>query len=102
MDIRTVRALARRQPVAGPRRSVGNIWTAAQIDDPIARCLLPGFPRVTDMPMPTQISESAKQACDYDGRKHPDDVDLSFMGDSVEHWEGDTLVVDVTGFNDKT
>jgi hypothetical protein len=24
------------------------------------------------------------------------------MGDSIGHWEGDTLVVDVTGFNDKT
>ena len=37
-----------------------------------------------------------------DGRKHSDDIDPSFMGDSVAHWEGDTLVVDVTGFNDKT
>jgi hypothetical protein len=27
------------------------------------------------------------------GRKHPDDIDASFMGDSVAHWEGDTLVV---------
>jgi hypothetical protein len=34
-----------------------------------------------------------------DGRKHPDDIDPSFLGDSVAHWEGDTLVVDV---NDKT
>jgi hypothetical protein len=34
--------------------------------------------------------------------KHPDDMESSYMGDSVGHWEGDTLVVDVTGFNDKT
>ncbi len=34
--------------------------------------------------------------------KHPDDMESSYMGDSVAHWEGDTLVVDVTGFNDKT
>ena len=26
----------------------------------------------------------------------------TYMGDSVDHWEGDTLVVDVVGFNDKT
>ena len=32
----------------------------------------------------------------------PDDLEPSYMGDSVGHWEGDTLVVDVTGFNDKT
>ena len=34
--------------------------------------------------------------------KHPDDMIPSYMGDSVGHFEGDTLVVDVTGFNDKT
>ena len=32
-----------------------------------------------------------------DGRKHPDDPDLSLFGDSVGHWEGDTLVVDTVG-----
>ena len=34
--------------------------------------------------------------------KHPDDLVPAYMGDSVGHWDGDTLVVDVTGFNDKT
>ena len=35
-----------------------------------------------------------------DGRKHRDDVAPSFRGDSVGHWEGDTLVVDTTNFAD--
>jgi hypothetical protein len=35
-----------------------------------------------------------------DGRKHRDDVPPSFRGDSVGHWEGDTLVVDTTNFAD--
>jgi hypothetical protein len=35
-----------------------------------------------------------------DGRKHRDDLDPSYFGDSVSHWEGDTLVVDTTGYND--
>jgi hypothetical protein len=33
---------------------------------------------------------------------HPDDLLPSYMGNSVARWEGDTLVVDVIGFNDKT
>jgi hypothetical protein len=37
-----------------------------------------------------------------DGRPHRTDVDPSYFGDSTGHWEGDTLVVDVTHFNDDT
>jgi len=37
-----------------------------------------------------------------DGRKHPESFDSSFMGHSVGHWEGDTLVVDTVGLNDET
>ena len=37
-----------------------------------------------------------------DGSPHPVDPDPSWMGDSVGHWEGDTLIVDTIGFNDKT
>ena len=37
-----------------------------------------------------------------DGRPHPQDLDPSYYGHSVGHWEDDTLVVDVTGLNDET
>ena len=37
-----------------------------------------------------------------DGRGHPKDPNPSWMGHSIGHWEGDTLVVDTVGFNDKT
>ena len=37
-----------------------------------------------------------------DGRKHPKDLDPTYMGHSIGHYEGDTLVVDTLGFNDKT
>ncbi len=98
-------------------------WAAAKvkeyrdrrgIDDPMGRCLLLGVPRVTGSPMPFQIVQKPEQTVilyetfhsfrviPTDGRKHPEDLDPSFMGDSVGHWEGDTLVVDVVGFNDKT
>ncbi|MCU1339881.1 MAG: hypothetical protein JWO19_5462 [Bryobacterales bacterium] len=84
------------------------------IDDPSGRCLLVGVPRITSMPLPIKIVQTkdeviflyetfhAFRVIPTDGRGHPDDIDPSFMGDSVGHWEGDTLVVDVVGFNDKT
>jgi hypothetical protein len=36
-----------------------------------------------------------------DGRKHPEDLTPTYMGHSIGHWEGDTLVVDTVGFNDR-
>jgi hypothetical protein len=36
------------------------------------------------------------------GGEHPVDPDPTWMGHSVGHWEGDTLVVDSVGYNDKT
>ncbi|NOT28028.1 MAG: hypothetical protein HOP16_18240 [Acidobacteria bacterium] len=36
-----------------------------------------------------------------DGRKHPAELDPTWFGHSIGHWEGDTLVVDTIGFNDK-
>jgi hypothetical protein len=37
-----------------------------------------------------------------DGRTHPKEPNPDWMGHSIGHWEGDTLVVDTVGFNDKT
>jgi hypothetical protein len=37
-----------------------------------------------------------------DGRQHPTDLDTSYMGHSIGHWDGDALVVDVVGLNDET
>jgi hypothetical protein len=36
-----------------------------------------------------------------DGRKHPDDLIPTWTGHSIGRWDGDTLVVDAAGFNDK-
>jgi hypothetical protein len=35
-------------------------------------------------------------------RPHPEKLELSWLGDSVGHWERDTLVIDTVGFNDRT
>ena len=37
-----------------------------------------------------------------DGRPHPPDIEPTWMGHSIGTWEGDTLVVDSSGFNDKS
>ena len=84
------------------------------IDDPTAFCKKPGVPRVASVGLfPMQIIQTPKTiVMIYEymdsyrtiamNSRHPDDLEPSFMGDSVGRWEGDTLVVDVSGFNDKT
>jgi len=80
--------------------------------DPEIKCYLPGVPRATYMPYPFQIAHSESSlliAYEYAGAVRdvfmkdpgPAPVD-SWMGQSVGRWDGDTLVVDVTGFNDQT
>jgi hypothetical protein len=80
--------------------------------DPEIKCYLPGVPRANYIPQPFRIFQNAKQifiAYQYAGAVRniflkdpgPAPVD-SWMGQSVGHWEGDTLVVDVTGMNDQT
>ncbi|HKA00624.1 MAG TPA: hypothetical protein VKE70_29130 [Candidatus Solibacter sp.] len=80
--------------------------------DPEIKCYLPGVPRANYMPQPFQILQSASQifiAYQYAGAVRniylkdpgPPPVD-AWMGQSFGKWEGDTLVVDVSGFNDKT
>src|SRR5688572_86754 len=80
--------------------------------DPEIRCYLPGVPRATYMPYPFQILQSADAifiAYEYAGAvrdiylKDPGPAPVeSWMGQSVGRWDGETLVVDVTGFNDRT
>jgi hypothetical protein len=80
--------------------------------DPEIKCYLPGVPRATYIPQPFRILQSASQifiAYQYAGAVRniymkdpgPAPVD-SWMGQSVGHWDGDTLVVDVTGLNDQS
>ncbi len=80
--------------------------------DPEVKCFMPGVPRATYIPMPFQIIQSERDvfiAYQFAGAVRdiymdnpgPSQVD-SWMGWSVGHWEGDTLVVDVTGLSDQT
>jgi hypothetical protein len=80
--------------------------------DPEIQCYRAGVPRATYMPFPFQIFQTQEQILmvyEYKGavrtvymdphREAPADT---WMGWSNGHWEGDTLVIDVTGFNGHT
>ena len=81
-------------------------------DDPESLCLPFGIPR--SAPYPWRILQTpthyfilyegnihSYRQIFMDGRKHPEDPDPTWYGHSVGRWDGDTLVVDTVGFNDK-
>ena len=80
--------------------------------DPEVRCYMPGIPRAMYMPYPFQITQgankiqmvfayaNASRTIYLDAAPQPP-ADM-WMGHSVGHWEGNTLVVDVAHFNDRT
>lgn len=83
-------------------------------EDPEARCLPPGVPRMTTTPYPFRISQTPGltlivyeggahvwRQIFTDGRPHAEDPNPSWLGDSVGHWDGDTFVIDSIGFNGK-
>ena len=86
-------------------------------DDPEGFCLPPGNPRMFYTPYPTQIYQMPDRilfvyeggahvwrVVYMDGRKlpNPDDVNPTYLGYSVAHWDGDTLVIESLGYNDRT
>jgi len=97
-------ALARKKELSAKRATA----------DPISKCWMPGTPRLMYSPYPFRIAQSANQPVIvimsqyahtlrniHMGGEHLDGLEL-WLGDSRGHWEADTLVVDVTAFNDMT
>jgi hypothetical protein len=88
--------------------------TDPQTNDPNLACLPMGIPRfmiavpypmeILQMPTRVVIIHEGPQAMRqiYMNRQHPKDLDPTYSGDAIGKWEGDTLVVDTIGFNDKT
>lgn len=86
-----------------------------EIDDPLTKCLPIGPARgIQAGIMPFQVVQTPTvftilfenqhtfRIIHTDGRSHPKDLDPTWFGDSVGHWEGDTLVVDTVGVDDRT
>jgi hypothetical protein len=76
-------------------------------------CLPPGVPAATMLPFPLEIVHTPNTLVIlYEayhqfrsvpiGRDHAEYLAPAWMGHSVAHWDGDTLIVDVRGFNDRT
>jgi hypothetical protein len=85
-------------------------------EDPAFKCAPKGFPRVGP---PTEVvaspsrlaflydtvnssEQNAFRVISLDGRDHDPTLNPSYYGDSVGHWEGNTMVIDVTNFLDET
>jgi hypothetical protein len=90
-------------------------FSIAETNDPIYHiCTPPGFPRIILHPFPMQVVQSPGEVImlfEYDSIRHqiftdgrPHDTSLGplWMGDSIGHGEGDTLVADTVNFNEKT
>ena len=87
------------------------VKTRQSKEDPEANCLPSGIPRGSPYPWrlvqtPTHYFllfegniHSYRQI--FMNAKHPADPDPTWFGHSVGHWEGNTLIVDTVGFNDK-
>ena len=100
------------QPAAAAKKQQ-NFANRRTADPTEANCFLPGVPRATYMPYPFEIVQTPKliaityefahalRTIPMDGSAHSDLTD-TWMGDSRGRWEGNTLVVDVTNFNDQT
>jgi len=81
--------------------------------DYTGHCLPPGLTRLVNTPNPMEIVQTPKKVVllfegfnqfivvPTDGRKHSDDPDPTWFGESIGWYEGDTLVIDTIGFNGK-
>jgi hypothetical protein len=102
-----------------PYTALGKQTKASRMakDDPEAHCLPAGVPRIA--PYPWRILTTPNGSHMYflfegnihsyrqifmDGRKHPegDGLNPTWYGHSIGRWEGDSLVIDTVGFNDRS
>jgi hypothetical protein len=95
------------RPLVGPKAIAG------EENSPTLRCDPDGPPKVLNHPNPFEIVQIPGRMFMFfeeqhiwrtiwaDGRELPKDPDPSYLGYAVGKWEGDTFVVETTGFNDK-
>lgn len=99
-----------------PWAEAAYMWRQEHEIEPYGRCKPTGGFRNMVIPYGTDIVQVPEQQRMYifptggshsfrtiylDGRAHPEDLEPSYAGHSVGHWEGDTLVIDTVGFNER-
>ncbi len=101
-------------PVLKPGAEKYKVVRGADDSGQYADCMPLAGPQAFSVPYQFELVESAHHLAilygypgtfriiPTDGGAHPTDPDPTWMGDSIGHWDGDTLVVDSVGFNDKT
>jgi hypothetical protein len=83
------------------------------IADNVTNCTPHGIPRLMGAPFPVKVMQTKTEVVFlheahhlirtvYLNEQHPKDLDPTYLGHSIGHWEGATLVVDTVGLNDKT
>ncbi len=121
-----IRGYAIRYPVVGGGEAPYLPWAAAEakrrgdaqkagtpIADSTAQCLPSGSPRIWGAPYPIKILQTPKEVIVlhevqhlfsfiFLNEEHPKELDPTFHGHSVGHWEGDTLVVDTVALKADT
>jgi len=99
-------------PLAAYNARVAKENAGDQVPDPVASCLPHGMPRAMYTPYPLRIMQQSDVVgmlfeanhlirLVYMDEKLPVDPDPTYMGYSVGHWEGSTLVIETAGLNDK-
>jgi hypothetical protein len=117
-----VRRMGSNRPVYKPQywETVKNLDQNANEEDPANNCMPAGIPRAA---IPSFIGQTPKylifiypgqggliatqtsyRMIPLDGRQHTplQELDGTYTGEAIGHWEGDTLVVDTYGFNSST
>lgn len=105
-------------PKAAAYRAANGAFNGGQgpeggVPNNAAKCIPDGMPGIMTAPLSFEFlftpgrvtiiaSNDEVRRVYTDGRKHPDDPDLHFEGDSIGHWEGKTLVVDTIGILPKS
>ena len=111
---RTFGAFETKEPPSMQPSAEATFKSITRDKDPVWKCYPPGFPRILLVPQPMEIIQIPGRVLmlnEYDhtlrhvymdGRGHPKDPDPTWLGHSIGKWDGDTLVVDTIGLNDKT